>query len=145
MTVVLTIGTFDLLHKGHLELLRACRSMAGQHGVVAVAVNDDDFVARFKGHRPVQCMADRMETVAAIRWVDAVYRNSGAEYADRVIREVRPSILAVGDDWAGRDYLGQLHVTQGWLDSHGVRIEYVPRTTGESTTHLRERLATVAA
>ena len=141
MTVVLTIGTFDLLHKGHLELLRACCTMAGTDGQVVVAVNDDDFVARFKGHRPVQCMADRMEMVAAIRWADAVYRNSGAEFADRVISQVRPDILAVGDDWASKDYHAQLNVSRQWLDAHGVRIEYVPRTTGESTTAIRARLA----
>lgn len=141
MTVVLTIGTFDLLHRGHLELLRACRSMAGETGQVVVAVNDDDFVGRFKGHRPVQRMADRMEMVGAIRWVDAVYRNTGAEFADRVIAQVRPDILAVGDDWATKDYHAQLNVSQRWLDDHGVRIVYVPRTTGESTTAIRGRLA----
>jgi cytidyltransferase-like protein len=142
MTVILTIGTFDLVHKGHLELLRACRDMAGEDGQVVVAVNDDDFVARFKGHPTIVPMADRMELVGAIRYVDAVCRNTGAEFADRVIAEVLPDILAVGDDWAPpADYLGQLHVSQRWLDDHGVRIVYVPRTTGESSTRLRNRLA----
>lgn len=141
MTVVLAIGTFDSLHKGHLELLRACRALAGD-GQVVVAVNDDDFVARFKGRRPLFALADRMEMVGAVRWVDSVCRNVGAEMADRVIAQVRPDVLAVGDDWAPpKDYLAQLNVSRRWLDDHGVRVVFVPRTTGESTTAIRARMA----
>ncbi len=141
---VLTIGTFDLLHVGHIELLRACRRLAGLDGHVVVAVNSDAFVERFKGRAPVQSQHDRMEMLRNIRGVDLVVRNTGDEYAGTVIGRYPRSILAVGDDWQGKDYLGQLHVTQAFLDERGVRIEYVPRTTGESTTSIRARMAGAA-
>jgi cytidyltransferase-like protein len=53
VATVLTIGTFDLLHVGHLELLAGCRELAGGSGSVVVAVNRDAFVERYKGRRPV--------------------------------------------------------------------------------------------
>lgn len=141
MTVVLTIGTFDHVHIGHLELFRACRKLAGGYGQVVVAVNSDEFVERFKGHRPDQPQDYRMTMLRALRDVDEVIRNTGDEYAGVVIGRYPHCVLAVGDDWAGKDYLGQLHVSQAFLDERGVRIEYVPRTTGESTTAIRRRLA----
>jgi glycerol-3-phosphate cytidylyltransferase len=141
MNVVLTIGTFDMLHVGHLELFRACRRMAGLEGHVVVAVNSDEFVERFKGRRPIQSQHDRMTMLCAIRGVDLVVRNTGDEYAGQVISRYPRCILAVGDDWQGKDYLAQLHITQDFLDQRGIRIEYVPRTTGESTTAIRARLA----
>lgn len=145
MTVVLTIGTFDHVHIGHVELFTACRRMAGPDGRVVVAVNADSFVERFKGHRPDQSQAYRMTMVRAMRDVDEVVRNTGDEYAGVVIGRNRPDILAVGDDWAPpRDYLAQLRVDRAWLDARGVRVEYVPRTTGESTTAIRERLVAAA-
>lgn len=145
MTAVLTIGTFDMLHVGHLELFRACRRLAGLDGLFVVAVNSDEFVERFKGRRPIESQHDRMTKLCAIRGVDHVVRNMGDEYAGQVIGRMNPRIVAVGDDWAPpKDYLGQLHITQAFLDERGIRIEYVPRTTGESTTAIRARLAGVA-
>ncbi len=142
MTRVLTIGTFDLLHVGHLELLEACRVLAGLDGTVVAAVNDGEFVQRFKGKRPVWTTGDRMAMLRANRYVDLVVRNTGHELAGPIIGRIRPDIIAVGDDWAPpRDYLGQLHITQAFLDARGIRIVYVPRTTGQSSTAIRARMA----
>lgn len=137
MGTVLTIGTFDLLHPGHLDLLRACRDLAGAHGHVVVAVNPDDFVERFKRRRPVQALAARMEMLRACRSVDAVLVNLGEERADLVIDTVRPDLLVIGDDWKDRDYLGQLRIDQAFLDSRGILIEYIPRARDWSTTGIR--------
>jgi cytidyltransferase-like protein len=139
---ILTIGTFDLLHVGHMELLAACRQMAGTAGSVVVAVNRDAFVARFKGRTPAQDLDRRLEMVRACRFVDAAVVNLGDEDAGLVIDVVRPDLLAIGDDWldVGHDerrYLAQLGITPGWLLERGLRVEYVPRTRGESTSALR--------
>ena len=138
---VLTIGTFDRIHVGHLELLNACRDMVGIDGTVSVAVNRDAFVERFKGHTP-QPLARRMEMLRALRVVDQVYVNVGDEDAGQVIDAIVPDLLAIGDDWLdpGRDerrYLAQLGVTSAWLNERDLRIVYVPRTRGVSSTELR--------
>lgn len=139
--IVLTIGTFDMLHVGHLELIAACRRLGGLSGTVVVAVNTDEFVERFKGRRPITPMANRMEMLRALRDVDMVVKNTGDEYAGTVIDRIRPAILAVGDDWADKDYMAQLHLTHDFFTDRDIRIEYVTRTTGESTTAIRARLA----
>ena len=139
--IVLTLGTFDLLHVGHLELLGACRKMAGPDGRVVVGLNTDAFVTRYKGRAPVQSYPEREELLRACRFVDLVLANLGEEDSKPIIETVRPDLLAIGDDWLDRDYLGQLGVTAGWLLERHLVIEYVPRTRGVSTTGMRGRIA----
>lgn len=137
--VVLTIGTFDILHPGHLELLRACRDMAD---LVVVAVNRDAFVGRYKGHRPVQPLEHRMEVLRAVRYVDHVVPNIGDEDGGAVIDCIRPNVVAIGSDWLDpghdeRRYHAQLGIDADWLEGKHVRIVYVARTRGTSSTALR--------
>lgn len=135
---VLTLGTFDLFHVGHVELLERCWGIA-DGGPVIVAVNTDEFVERYKGKRPIIPFADRVTVVGACRFVDFVRANDGDDQPD-IIELARPNIIAVGDDWKDRDYLAQLDLTQEWLDERGIRIVYVPRTTGVSSSQVRASL-----
>lgn len=144
--IVLTIGTFDLLHVGHLELLRECRRMAGISGTVVAAVNRDEFVERYKGRAPVQSLADRLEAVRACRFVDAAVVNVGDEDSRPVIEVVAPACLAIGSDWLDdqhdeRRYFEQLGVTADWMHERKLWVEYIRRTRGTSTTALREAVA----
>lgn len=141
--VVLTLGTFDLLHVGHLELLEASRALAGD-GRVVVGLNTDEFVERYKGRRTAQPYEFRAELLRACRFVDLVVANIGGEDSRPVIDMVRPDLLTIGDDWYKRDYLGQLQVTQEWLDDRKLRIAYIPRTRGVSTSGIRASLAGAA-
>lgn len=139
---VLTIGTFDTLHPGHLELLEACRQLVGLQGQVIVGVNRDEFVVRYKGRAPIQPLGHRMEILAALRVVDTVYPNVGDEDSGQLIDMVRPDMLAIGDDWLDRPhdetrYLAQLGVTREWLEERKLRIFYIARTRGVSSSDLR--------
>lgn len=134
---VLTLGTFDLLHYGHVRLLLRCRMLAGRSGEVVVAVNPDEFVADYKGRAPVVSLAGRMEVLRAIRYVDRVVVGSGHSSLP-IIEQVMPSFIAIGDDWKHRDYLGQLGVSQEWLDERRISIVYLPYTDGVSTSQLRD-------
>ena len=141
MKTVLTLGTFDLYHKGHRELLDACVDLADL-GPVVVAVNRDDFVVRYKGTRPYQSYWVRRQTLIDQSPADVVVCNVGDEDSSIAISVIDPDVIAVGDDWMDRDYLRQLGVTQAWLDERDIEVIYVPRTTGESSTRLRKRLDT---
>lgn len=134
MKTVLTLGTFDLFHNGHRELLDACLELADL-GPVVVALNRDDFVERYKGRRPLQTYEERRHAVMEV--ADLVVCNVGDEDSGVAISVVDPDIIAVGDDWQSKDYLGQLGVTQAWLDERNIEVVYVPRTTGLSTSKLR--------
>lgn len=139
MKTVLTLGTFDLLHVGHLELFGYCREWAGRDGRVVVAVNRDAFVERYKGRLPVVPYQQRVEMLDAVRDVDLVVCNAGDEDAKPTISVIQPNLIVVGDDWRDRDYLGQLGVTHEWLLSQWpvMSVVYAPRTRGVSTTALR--------
>lgn len=139
---LLTIGSFDGIHPGHLELLNECRFMVGPTGNVFVGVNRDEFIHRYKGKAPALTLAQRVEVLAALRQVDAVFVNVGDEDSGTLIDVVRPDVLAIGDDWLDpnhdeRRYHKQLGIDQAWLDLRGLRIAYVPRTRGLSSSALR--------
>lgn len=135
---VLTIGTFDAFHIGHVELLRECLRLAGS-GPLFVGVNADEFTHTFKKVNLRQTLIERMATVRMACPGVSVLPHWSREYTPDFIEFLRPDIIAVGDDWQGRDYLGQLGVTQDWLDDRGISVEYIPRTTGVSSTQIRAR------
>lgn len=147
MANVYTGGTFDLFHEGHLELLEACRRMAGD-GKVIVGLNTDGFIERFKHRKPVQSYRERAKMLEACRYVDYVIDNFGEENSTETIDGVRDiwaeehhvDIVAIGSDWAGRDYYGQMGFTKEWLDERNIVLVYVDRRTGQSTTKLKQTL-----
>lgn len=139
---VLTIGTFDTLHPGHLELLTGSRRLVGTDGRLYVGVNRDEFVERYKGRPPVQSLALRLEVLASLRVVDAVFVNVGDEDAGVLIDVVRPDFLAIGADWLDpgndeRRYFRQLGVTREWMDARRLKVTYLPRTRGLSSSAFR--------
>jgi glycerol-3-phosphate cytidylyltransferase len=137
MSRVLTIGTFDLLHVGHLELFQACRRLA-DIGPVFVGVNTDEFVQRFKP-APIIPTAERYQLVKAASGATLVLHNSTA--GRRMIEMTRPEIIVIGDDWLPAErYYRQIDVDEDFLTYHGIRVEFVPRTTGQSTSRIKERV-----
>jgi glycerol-3-phosphate cytidylyltransferase len=144
--IVYTGGTFDMLHVGHLELLRELRRVVGHSGSLIASVNRDEFVERYKGRRPIQSLSERIEIVRACRFVDAAVVNIGDEDSRVAIEVVSPDVIGIGTDWLDpnydeRRYHAQLGVTPLWLSDRGIRIEYISRTRGRSSTAMRQELA----
>lgn len=127
-TVVATGGCFDLLHTGHVRLLRTAR----QHGdALIVLLNSDDSVRTLKGPgRPVMPAADRARVLAALACVDAVAVFS-EETPERLIGMVQPDIWVKGGDYAAED-LPEAEVVR----RHGGDVVIVPTVAGHSTTAL---------
>lgn len=139
---VLTLGTFDTLHLGHLHLFETCAVLAGIGGTVTVSVNTDEFVTRYKAG-PLMTYEERAAVIRALRVVDEVVLNDGTDQA-ALIETVSPDLIAIGSDWATRDYYGQLGITQDWLDERGIVLAYVPRVGGWSSTNVKSRFRTEA-
>jgi glycerol-3-phosphate cytidylyltransferase len=138
---LLTIGTFDLLHPGHLALFeRMCVELGGARAHVSVGVNTDDFIKRYKGKYPVMTLVERLEMLRAVRWVDDVLINKGNEDCKPLIDEVVPDLLVIGSDWMGRDYLKQINVTREYLEKRNIALVFLPYTVGVSSTAIRARL-----
>jgi len=139
--VIYTGGTFDLLHKGHIRFLKACRRLAGVNGRVIVALNTDAFIEAYKGNPPIMDFAERQELLLATKYVDGVVANEFGADSKPTIFKVMPDLIVIGDDWAKKDYYAQMQFTQDWLDQHGIQLVYVPYTQGISTTDLKQRIA----
>jgi glycerol-3-phosphate cytidylyltransferase len=137
MRRVLTVGTFDPLHSGHLGLFEQCRRLAGPDAHLIVGVNGDAFIAGYRGAAPMLPQTVRADVVAALRVVDEVIINDSHNNQHNLIRAAAPDILVVGQDWATRDYPAQLGVDAGWFDRARIQLCYVPRTGDWSSTALK--------
>ncbi|HDH96368.1 MAG TPA: D-glycero-beta-D-manno-heptose 1-phosphate adenylyltransferase, partial [Proteobacteria bacterium] len=135
--IVFTNGCFDLIHIGHLELLRKARA---EGDFLIVAINSDGSIKRIKGElRPFVPEAERAEVVAAFGCVDAVVVFD-EDTPQRIIEAIEPDVLVKGGDWdpdriVGRDV----------VESRGGRVVRVPLVEGRSTTEIAKRALVVAA
>lgn len=134
---VYTGGTFDLFHQGHAAFLERCKQL----GEVTVALNTDEFIAAYKGKPPVMTYAEREAVLLSCRFVDRVIPNFAGKDSKPAIELVQPDIIAIGTDWARRDYYAQMQFTQDWLDARGIALMYIPYTDGISSTNVKARLA----
>lgn len=133
-----TGGTFDLFHAGHVNFLKQCCVLADH---ITVALNTDDFIERYKGAAPIISYKDRKEILLACKYVDEVVENSNGEDSKPTILSVKPNIIAIGDDWAKKDYYKQMNFTQDWLDENDILLVYMPYKQGISTTLLKSKLS----
>jgi len=142
--IVYSGGSYDLIHPGHLYVLRKCRELGDQ---VVVGLNTDDFIEEFKGHRPVQSYLERAEILSALRFVDRVVPNLGGADSRPVLEAVGPDIIAVGYDyWSPDDskYCRQMGFDREWLAAHHIRLVYLDLHPGYSSTNIRRAAARVA-
>lgn len=126
MKTVITYGTFDLFHVGHLNLLRRAKELGDY---LIVAVSSDEFnlgknkVCKIKD-------TDRMKIVEAIKYVDKVIPETSWEQKIEDIKKYNVDVFVMGDDWKGKfDFLKDY-----------CEVVYLPRTEGISTTQLKEEL-----
>ena len=138
--VVYSGGTFDLFHYGHTNFLMRCSDLAGPDGRVIVSVNTDEFIEKYKGHKPVMSLEERMAVLLACAWVDDVIVNVGDEDSKPAILSIHPDVVAISSDWARKDYYKQMQFSQDWLDEQHIILAYIPHTLGISSTDIRSRL-----
>jgi len=139
MATVLTLGTFDPLHEGHLGLFRQCQNFAGEYGKLVVAVNSDQFIKQYRGALPSITALVRAEAINQLDMVDSVLINYGGANQAALINQVNPDFLVIGLDWAFKDYYGQLGITREWLEERNIQLAYVPRTGDWSSTEIKFR------
>lgn len=133
---VYTGGTFDLYHSGHANFLERCSEL----GSVTVALNTDEFITAYKKKPPVMSYQERARVLLSCRYVTRVIPNYGGADSTPAIEMTSPDIIAIGSDWARRDYYSQMGFTQNWLDDRGISLMYIPYTAGISSTAIKARL-----
>ena len=131
MTTVITFGTFDVLHVGHLRILQRSRELGDR---LVVGVSSDALNVSKKGREPVFSQDERCELVANLKCVDEVFVEESLELKRDYIQQFDADVLVMGDDWAGRfDFVSDL-----------CRVEYLPRTPSISTTGLIEHIGRIS-
>lgn len=138
--VLYTGGTFDLLHSGHINFLKQCKSLVGSTGKVVVSLNTDDFILEYKNTVPVLNFDERKELLLACKYVDDVVANIGGQDSKQAIMLVKPTIVAIGSDWAEKDYYSQMQFSQAWLNEMNIMLVYIPYTKGISTSNIKQRI-----
>ena len=131
-TLVFTNGCFDLLHRGHVHVLRQARASGD---LLIVGINSDRSVRSIKGAtRPILPEIDRVELIAAMEMVDYVVLFDEPD-PYQLIAVIKPRVLAKGGDWGGEKIIGA-----DIVERDGGRVTVIPYLKGHSTTALIERI-----
>ena len=126
MKKVITYGTFDLFHVGHLNIIKRAKALGDY---LVVAVSSDEFNAQ-KGKKAYDCDQDRKTILEAIRYVDEVIFEESWDQKIDDIKKHDIDVFVMGDDWEGKfDYLKEY-----------CEVVYLPRTKGISTTKIKDDL-----
>ncbi|MBC3765899.1 adenylyltransferase/cytidyltransferase family protein [Neptunicella marina] len=125
MKRVITFGTFDVFHIGHIRILQRARQMGD---LLTVGVSSDELNLSKKGRAPVYPLSSRLEIIRSLRFVDNVFVEESLEKKREYILQQKADILVMGNDWQGRfDFL-----------SDCCEVVYLPRTPSISTTEIIE-------
>ena len=125
---VITFGTFDVFHVGHVRVLNRSAALGDR---LVVGVSSDKLNFAKKGRNPVFNQEERLEIVGNVKAVDEVFIEESLEQKRDYVLEHQADILVMGDDWSGEfDYLNDI-----------CQVVYLPRTPSVSTTAIIEHIA----
>ncbi|MCK8780583.1 adenylyltransferase/cytidyltransferase family protein [Rhizobium sp. NTR19] len=132
MKRVITFGTFDVLHVGHIRILQRAKAL-GDHLIVGISTDALNYSKKQK--KTVYSQFDRLEIVKSISGVDEVFFEHSLEQKGDYIKKYGADILVMGDDWMGRfDEFKSL-----------CEVIYLPRTEGISTTEILAEIRAASA
>lgn len=134
--ILYTGGTFDLFHYGHVHFLKQCKRICDN---VIVALNTDDFVSQYKSPT-IMNYSEREKSLLSCQYVDKVIPNLSGKDSRPTILSIKPNIIAIGDDWAHKDYYKQMGFNEDWLEEQGIVLVYIPYTKGISTSEIKQRI-----
>ena len=124
---VITFGTYDVFHVGHLNLIKRSRALGNE---LFVGVSSDKMNFDKKGRYPVYSEQERMEIIANLRDVNGVFLEESMALKRQYLTEHKADLLVMGDDWA--DKFDEFNDT--------CQIVYLPRTVGISTTETIQKI-----
>ena len=131
MKRILTYGTFDLLHYGHIRLLQRARALGDY---LIVGLSTDEFNAQ-KGKAAFHDYETRKRMLEAIRYVDLVIPEKNWEQKAQDVKDYHVDVVVKGSDWAGSERFEYLRSL--------CEVVYLDRTPGISTTKIKQELGLV--
>ncbi len=130
---IYTVGTFDLLHVGHLALLEYCKTLGD---IVAIGVASDEVVNSYKPNVPIIPLEQRMEMLKALRCVDIVRPYYELEYVSGC-KELNPDIFIIGEDWGDNPHNLEVETYLKSVDKKIIQVSYNPKT---SSTKIKQNV-----
>ena len=134
MIIGYTTGVWDLLHIGHINILKNCKSMCDK---LIVGVSTDEIIQKVKNKKPTIPFEERCEILKSISYVDVVVPQENYENKFEPWERYKFDIMFVGDDWFNTNKWKGL---EKQFDKKGVRIVYFPYTKGTSSTLINKIL-----
>ena len=131
MKTVLTVGVYDLLHWGHFELFRRCKELAGKGGRLIVAIQDDEWVTKFKDVQLTYSWEQRAKMIRTLRTVDEVVPYTAV---DVTIKNLQFDTFVCGPD---QNHLGFQRAKE-WCVENGREVVVLSRTEGISSSQIRK-------
>ncbi len=125
MRKIITFGTFDVFHVGHVNILERAKQ---EGDYLIVGVSSDELNYRKKKRYPVYSQTDRLRIIGALRFVDEVFLEESLELKAEYIQRFDADVFIMGDDWAGK-----FDSMEEYCD-----VKYLPRTPSISTTEIIE-------
>ena len=129
MKRIITYGTYDLLHYGHINLLRRAKALGDY---LIVVLSTDEFNWNEKHKRTYFTYEQRKQLLESIRYVDLVIPEENWEQKKTDVHKYDVDVFVIGDDWTGKF---------DFLKDEGVEVVYLPRTPEISTTQIKENLS----
>ncbi|MDC0230379.1 adenylyltransferase/cytidyltransferase family protein [Aureispira] len=122
---VITFGTFDIFHIGHLNILKRAKKLGAK---LIVGISSDELNMVKKNRKPIYNIKQRLEIISSIKYVDEVFVEESLEKKEDYIRFYNADILVMGDDWRNK------------FDNLPCKVLYLPRTPSISTTQIIETI-----
>lgn len=129
--IVITFGTFDLFHIGHLNILKKCREYKTNNNKVIVGVSSDKLNENKKNKIPITKLSDRIEIIKNIKGVHEVFIEESLEKKREYCLKYNADVLIMGDDHVGRF---------DFLKKDNIEVVYVNRTDHVSTSEIIEKI-----
>ena len=126
-------GTFDLFHRGHLNILKNAKSICDY---LIVGVNSDALVKSYKNKDTIYSEEDRLEIIKNSRYVDDAYITHNRDKVEAYERN-HYDVLIMGDDWKGTDFYNKVEKE---LSAYGIDVVYFPYTQNISTTEITNKI-----
>lgn len=133
MKIGFTCSTFDLLHAGHIQMLREAKS---QCDYLYVGLQTDPSISRIEKKKPVQDVSERYIQVKAVQYVDEVIPYTTEGELIELISLIQPDVRIIGEEYRDIDFTGKAYCIENYIE-----LYYNKRQHGFSTTNLRSRLA----
>ena len=122
-------GTFDIVHLGHVQLLKKAAELGD---FLIVGLDGDKRVSELKGkERPINNLVSRITLLESIKYVDRVVAFDSDEQLETLIKTIRPAVMVIGEEYRDKRIIGSEYVGE---------IVYFPKMEGFSSTHIINKL-----